>query len=69
MNDFFDDERIISVVRDKDGISFREYAHTDFIGSMKRRGESNVSYDHQQWKETVIFFGGVCFRLRLGGKS
>ncbi len=30
----FDDERIISVVRDKDGISFREYAHTDFIGSL-----------------------------------
>ena len=34
--------------------------HTDFIGNMKRRGELNVSYTHQQWKETVIFFGGEC---------
>lgn len=34
--------------------------HTDFIGSMKRRGESNVSYTHHEWKETVIFFGGAC---------
>lgn len=35
-------------------------SHTDFIGSMKRRGESNLSYTHQQWKEAVIFFGGTC---------
>lgn len=35
-------------------------SHSDFIGSMKRRGESNVNYSHQQWKETVIFFGGEC---------
>lgn len=35
-------------------------SHSDFIGSMKRRGESDVSYTHQQWKETVIFFGGEC---------
>ena len=34
--------------------------HTDFVGSMKRRGEYNVNYTHQQWKETVIFFGGEC---------
>lgn len=34
--------------------------HTDFVGGMKRRGESNVSYSHQEWKETVIFFGGTC---------
>lgn len=34
--------------------------HSDFIGSMKRRGEVEVSYTHQQWKETVIFFGGEC---------
>ena len=34
--------------------------HTDFVGSMKRRGEVDVSYTHQQWKETVIFFGGEC---------
>lgn len=34
--------------------------HTDFVGGMKRRGETDVSYSHQQWKETVIFFGGEC---------
>lgn len=34
--------------------------HSDFIGGMKRRGESNLSYTHQEWKETVIFFGGEC---------
>lgn len=34
--------------------------HTDFVGGMKRRGENNVNYSHQQWKETVIFFGGEC---------
>lgn len=34
--------------------------HTDFVGSMKRRGEVDVSYTHQQWKETVIYFGGEC---------
>lgn len=34
--------------------------HSDFVGSMKRRGESDVSYTHQQWTETVIFFGGEC---------
>lgn len=35
-------------------------SHTDFVGGMKRRGESIVDYTHQQWKETVIFFGGEC---------
>lgn len=34
--------------------------HTDFVGGMKRRGESDLEYTHQQWKETVIFFGGEC---------
>ena len=34
--------------------------HTAFVCGMKRRGESDVSYTHQQWKETVIFFGGEC---------
>lgn len=34
--------------------------HTDFVGGMKRRGEVDVRYTHQQWKETVIFFGGEC---------
>lgn len=34
--------------------------HTSFVCGMKRRGEATVSYTHQQWKETVIFFGGEC---------
>ena len=34
--------------------------HTDFVGSMKRRGESDIDYTHQQWKEAVIYFGGEC---------
>lgn len=34
--------------------------HTDFVGGMKRRGESNIEYTHQQWKEAVIYFGGEC---------
>lgn len=34
--------------------------HSDFVGGMKRRGEVGVEYTHQQWKETVIFFGGEC---------
>ena len=34
--------------------------HSSFVGSMRRRGESEVNYTHQQWKETVIFFGGEC---------
>lgn len=34
--------------------------HTAFVCGMKRRGESKVSYTHQQWKETVIFFNGEC---------
>jgi 5-methylcytosine-specific restriction endonuclease McrA len=35
-------------------------AHSDFIGSSKRRGESNVAYSHEQWKQTCIFFEGRC---------
>lgn len=35
-------------------------SHSNFVGGMKRRGEVEVSYTHQQWKETVIFFGGEC---------
>lgn len=34
--------------------------HSDFVGGMRRRGEVDVSYTHQEWKETVIFFGGEC---------
>lgn len=35
-------------------------SHSDFVGGMKRRGESNVNYSLTEWKETVIFFGGEC---------
>lgn len=34
--------------------------HNDFVGGMKRRGESGMEYSHQSWKQTVIFFGGEC---------
>lgn len=34
--------------------------HSDFVGGMKRRGEVDVEYSHQEWKETVIFFKGEC---------
>lgn len=34
--------------------------HTSFVSGMNRRGETDVSYTHQDWKETVIFFGGEC---------
>lgn len=34
--------------------------HSSFVGGMSRRGEENVNYTHQQWKETVIFFEGKC---------
>lgn len=34
--------------------------HTDFVGGMKRRGEENPDFSHQEWKECVIFFQGEC---------
>lgn len=34
--------------------------HSDFIGSMKRRGEDVSSFTHQEWKECLLFFGGEC---------
>lgn len=34
--------------------------HSDFIGGQKRRGEDNPEFSHQEWKETLIFFGGEC---------
>lgn len=34
--------------------------HSDFIGNQKRRGEATPEFTHQEWKETVIFFGGEC---------
>lgn len=34
--------------------------HNDFIGSQKRRGEDNLNFSHQEWKECVIFFSGEC---------
>lgn len=34
--------------------------HASFVGGMRRRGEENVDYTLQEWKETVIHFGGTC---------
>lgn len=34
--------------------------HSDFIGGQKRRGEEIPEFSHQEWKETLIFFGGEC---------
>lgn len=34
--------------------------HSGFVGHMRQRGEVDVNYTHQQWKETVIYFGGEC---------
>lgn len=34
--------------------------HSDFVGGMKRRGETDVEYTHQDWKETLMFFRGTC---------
>lgn len=34
--------------------------HSDFIGGQKRRGETDIDYTHQDWKETLMYFGGVC---------
>lgn len=33
--------------------------HSDFIGGQKRRGDT-PNFTHQEWKETLIFFGGEC---------
>ncbi len=35
-------------------------AHNDFIGGQKRRGEDEPILSHQEWKETMLFFGGEC---------
>lgn len=34
--------------------------HSDFVGGMKRRGEANPTFSHQEWKECLIFFQGEC---------
>lgn len=53
-----DDCKVCYNIRRKENAAKKR--HTDFLGSMRRRGESKVSYSHQHWKETVIFFGGEC---------
>jgi 5-methylcytosine-specific restriction endonuclease McrA len=35
-------------------------AHTDFIGGMKRRGEADPQFTHQDWKDCLIYFDGSC---------
>lgn len=34
--------------------------HSDFIGGQKRRGEESPTFNHQEWKEVMIYFGGEC---------
>lgn len=34
--------------------------HSDFVGGMKRRGEEEVTYTLEDWKQVVIFFNGEC---------
>ena len=34
--------------------------HSVFIASQRRRGEDDVQYTLQEWKEALIFFGGEC---------
>lgn len=53
-----DDCKICYNIRRRENATKKK--HTDFVGGMKRRGEQVVDYTHQQWKETVIFFGGEC---------
>lgn len=53
-----DDCKVCYNIRRRENSSKKK--HSDFVGSMKRRGETNVSYTHEQWKETVIFFEGEC---------
>ena len=34
--------------------------HTEFLGHQRHRGESDISYTYTEWREAVIFFGGMC---------
>lgn len=34
--------------------------HSDFIGGLRRRGEENPNFTHQDWKNCLIYFGGKC---------
>lgn len=34
--------------------------HSGFIAGQRRRGEVHPELTHQEWKESVIFFGGEC---------
>lgn len=53
-----DDCKVCYNIRRRENASKKK--HSDFVGGMRRRGEANVSYSHQEWKEVVIFFGGEC---------
>ena len=53
-----DDCKICYNIRRRENASKKK--HSDFVGGMRRRGEVNVKYSHQEWKEVVIFFGGEC---------
>jgi len=47
-------------VRRKANNSRSRKHHSDFICGMKRRGEDDADFTHQEWKECLIFFGGEC---------
>jgi hypothetical protein len=34
--------------------------HAEFLGHQRSRGEADINYTYTEWRETVIFFGGMC---------
>lgn len=34
--------------------------HAQFVGHQRTRGEEDINYTYTEWRETVIYFGGVC---------
>lgn len=35
-------------------------SHSRFISHQKHRGEEDIDYTFQEWKEAIIYFGGTC---------
>ena len=34
--------------------------HAEFVGHQRHRGERDIDYSYTEWRETVIYFGGMC---------
>lgn len=34
--------------------------HAEFVGHQRHRGEADINYTYTEWREAVIFFGGMC---------